>query len=105
MLQIDLSKLNEEQLVALSMIDPAAVMEEKERRNAFHSMGDGLTALAQAALDLEAVVESMKQTAATRAVKDTGILTIVRSLLARARIEGIAYDKPEIRMMDHAEEK
>lgn len=97
-IQIDVTTLSEEQLTALALICPDTAAAERERRSAFPTLADGLGALAQAALNLEQALEGHRQTAATKAVKDTEILSIIRRLLARARIDGVEVPRPTLQV-------
>lgn len=93
---INLEECSSDQLALLAGVAPDAVKAELARREAYPDLASGLSDLAQAALNLEAVLLSVKKTAATKAVLDTNILKIVRRLLTRARIEGHDIKEPSI---------
>lgn len=80
-ISIDLSKLDDSQLSVMSMVCPDEVRAELKRRSAFPDLKTGFTELEKAVFDLRSVVDSVKQTAATRAVKDSGIITVAERLL------------------------
>ncbi|WP_152613155.1 hypothetical protein [Inquilinus limosus] len=88
--------MSQDQLALLVVVAPEAVKAELARREAYPDLGTGLSDLAQAALNLEGVLLSVKKTAATRAVLDTNILKIIRRLLTRARIEGHDIKEPSL---------
>lgn len=94
--EIDLTKLSEDQLNAFSLVDPVSVEAERSRRLAYNSIGEGLTDLARASFQLAHVLDGMRNTAATLAVKETGIVQIVNRLLTRAAIDGVEFDKPTL---------
>lgn len=94
---IDLSTCSDEQLMMLQQVCPDDVKAERERRNAYATLEDGLNDLVQAGFELEQFLESVKNTAATRAVKDTNVVQIIQRLVARARIENYRIKKPELK--------
>lgn len=79
---IDFPNLDDSQLTALAMVCPEEVQAEYRRRNAYPDLGAGFTELEKAVFDLRSVIDSVKQTAATRAVKESGIITVAEKLLA-----------------------
>ena len=98
MVQVNIATLTEEQLTAFAFIAPEAAREERTRRFAYGTQRQFLTELAQAALDLEAALAGHRQTAAARAVKDSGVLLVVQRGLAHARATGLEFTEPELRI-------
>jgi len=78
---IDLSQLDEAQLMLMQHICPDKVKEEFRRRRAYGSLDEGFPELMQAVVDLRTVVDSIKQTAATKAVKDSRIIEVAERLI------------------------
>lgn len=92
----DIKELDQTQLALLSQIDPQAVKEEMARRSAYDTMVDGLADVGQAALEVENFLASIKNTAATKAVKESLLLDKVRRLLATAKREGFKFKEPSL---------
>lgn len=95
-IEIDLTSLSDEQLTAMALIDPSAVKVERERRFAFDSLEEGLTALAQAYVQLSTLLDNKRNTEGTKAVKMTGIVETCERLLATARRFGVPYELPSV---------
>jgi hypothetical protein len=96
-LQIDLSALDSVQLATFAAVSPEFepyVRAERRSRSAYQSWEEGFTDLAQAQLNLDNALQLYKNTAATKAVKDSGIVEIVNRLLARAEVLEIPYKAP-----------
>jgi len=96
--------LTDDQLNALSLVDPVAVADERFRRGAAETVSLGMTALAKAAFKLAHVVDGMKNTAATVAVKEADIVGAARRLIARLEIDGVDYVKPTLEDLQHGDE-
>ena len=95
MVHIDPKKLSDEQLAALMLIEPDIAREELERRACYETMEEALSDLIQAVVDVRKVVDSIKQTAATRAVKETRILESAEKVCRSARLNfNIHYTDP-----------
>ncbi|WP_419902146.1 hypothetical protein [Kiloniella sp.] len=88
-MNIDVTQLSEDQLEALSQIDPEVASNERTRRMAYETLGDGFTQLKQASLQLEAETASLRKTKAGKALQDSAILDIVKRLLVTAEINDI----------------
>jgi hypothetical protein len=105
MVSLDLTTLTPEQLTAFAIIDPAAAAAEVTRRSAYPDAPTFLTALAQAALNLETTLASFSRTTqAAKAVLDTNILGIVQQGLVFARLAGIGFTEPTIQAPLEADE-
>lgn len=91
-MDIQLDKLSDEQLDALFAVNPEAIMNEKNRRDAYFTMEAALADLSQAYVELTAVIDNSKVTKATKAVKDTKILDVTRKLINTARNHGFQVD-------------
>lgn len=96
MIEIDVSTLNDEQLTALAMIAPEAVMEEKDRRESFSTLDEFFNALLAGSLRLETSLAGMRGTAAVKAVRDSGLLDVVRRGLTTARHLGYVLETPSL---------
>jgi len=96
-MQIDITTLNDEQLAALSLIDPAAVNAEQVRRSAYQDITTFLSDLAQAGADLDNILSQVKGTQAATAVKDTNIVKIIQRGMGYARINNLTFAEPELR--------
>lgn len=96
-MQIDITTLSDEQLAALSVIDPVAVGAEQSRRAAYQNITDFLTDLAQAGADLDNILSQIKGTQAANAVKDTKIVQIIQRGLGYARFNNLTFAEPELR--------
>jgi hypothetical protein len=94
---LDPTQLTDAQLEALSLLDPEAADGEKKRRSAYGSITEFFSDLAQAGLDIEAVIETHRTTKAVQAVKGTKMLNIIRRGLAYADHNGIAYEQPVLK--------
>ena len=95
--EVELTKLSEDELDFFAQINPDAVRQERDRRNAYSSIDQGLSELAQASFELQQFYDNSKKTAATRAIKDTGILEVVQKLLAWGRANEVNIKTPEVR--------
>lgn len=94
MTTIDLTTLDSAQLASLQTVLPdltPAIRAERRRRSAYPTMEEGLSALAQASLQLDGVLAGLKLTAATAAVKDCGLLEVIHRLLATAEVTGVKF--------------
>lgn len=96
MLQLDLSTLSNEKLLLLREFAPQDVEKELTRREAFETLSEAFTSLAEAALELENYLESKRQTPAVRDIKKLDVVRTIRRALATAQIQGIPFDYPEI---------
>jgi hypothetical protein len=96
MTTVDLTKLDDTQLATFAAVSSEfrdLVKQERRRRSLFTTMEDGLSALFEATLKLESVVETVKKTAATNAVRTTGIIDIAHRLLMTAEANGMKFSK------------
>lgn len=98
-LSIDLEKLNDDQLNALRAIDPSltsSIQFELSRRNTYDDLNEGFTDLAQAAFDLETLMNQGRNTRAMKAVAATNIVPVIYKLLGKASLEGHSYETPKL---------
>jgi hypothetical protein len=88
-LNIDLTKLTESQLLALSFVDQSIVDAELKRRKAFINLTEGFTRLRQAHLQLSNLIASVRKHGTAKDVVDTGIIEVIDRFIVTAEQQGL----------------
>lgn len=99
MAEINLKTLDDTQLATLAAVSTDLALEvkaERRRRSAYTTIEEGFSDLASASLKLDNALQGIKGTAATKAVRDSNIVSVTNRLLAAAEILGIEFKKPNL---------
>lgn len=98
-MQIDLTKMTNDQLAILASLVPETVdgvKEELELRTAFPSLESAFSSLAAVSDQLENFLLNTRHTASVRTIVNMGLVPLFRSMLATARVNHINYEKPTL---------
>ena len=96
MFSIDLTKLTEAQLEAFALIDAPAAYAERNRRNAYESVSELFSELAQVGLTLEAAFENHTKSVGVKAIRESRILVVIQKALAYAENHDIPFTQPKL---------
>lgn len=99
MLTLDISNLTQEQLHVLATTVPEArlaVADELERRSAYPTLNDAFTDLALVVAKVDHFLETTKHTQSVKAFIEMGVPSVLRRVLATARVNKWEYKEPDL---------
>lgn len=95
-MEIDLSTLSDDQLKVLEAINPEGVASERQRRQSYDSMEEGLSDLFQKAADLGARFSALRDSPAAKELKASGILPALTRFQNFAKLSGLSFTEPTV---------